>query len=119
MHTSNDLRSWHQIGQVKNGLAGTDRFESNGGVRISLQAQAKARYLRLTVRKSGDAKRILLSEIVVRNLEPGAQEHRTPPTMMQVKKALEDALLEHGVKFFYSSYATEVLIDSEGNWLEW
>lgn len=114
VHTSNDLRSWHQIGQVKNGLAGTDRFESNGGVRISLQAQAKARYLRLTVRKSSDAKRILLSEIVVRNLEPGAQEHRTPPTMMQVKKALEDALLEHGVKFFYSSYATEVLIDSEG-----
>ena len=115
VHTSSDQESWQQIGLVKNDLAGTERFESNGGVRLSLQAETKARYIRLTIKKSSSAKRVLLAEVVVRNLETGFSEYRIPPTPMQVKKALEDALLAKGVKFLYSSYATEVLTDSAGN----
>lgn len=114
VYTSNDLRSWQQIGRVVNSLAGTERFETNGGVRLSLQQAAKARYLKLEINKSSNSKRMLLAEVVVRKLESGFAEYRVPPTMMQVKKSLETALLESGVKFLYSSYATEVLVDSEG-----
>lgn len=33
---------------------------------------------------------------------------------MAVKKTLEDALIDNGVKFLYSSYATNVLVDAAG-----
>ena len=36
------------------------------------------------------------------------------PTPMTVKKVLEDALIDNGVKFLYSSYATNVLVDQAG-----
>lgn len=36
------------------------------------------------------------------------------PTPMAVKKTLEDALIDNGVKFLYSSYATNVLVDAAG-----
>ena len=39
----------------------------------------------------------------------------TYPTPLHVKKVLEDELIDNGVKFLYSSYATNVLTDSSGN----
>ena len=39
----------------------------------------------------------------------------TYPTPLHVKKILEDELIDHGVKFLYSSYVTNVLNDDSGN----
>ncbi|MEA3225787.1 MAG: FAD-dependent oxidoreductase, partial [Planctomycetota bacterium] len=39
---------------------------------------------------------------------------RIPPTPMQVKRTLDEALLEAGVQFLYSCYATDVLHDGDG-----
>jgi len=38
-----------------------------------------------------------------------------PPTPMQIKQALDEALLEAGVQFLYGCYATEVLRDNGGD----
>ncbi|MCX5637160.1 MAG: FAD-dependent oxidoreductase, partial [Planctomycetota bacterium] len=38
-----------------------------------------------------------------------------PPTPMQIKRALDEALLEAGVQFLYGCYATEVLRDNGGD----
>jgi NADPH-dependent 2,4-dienoyl-CoA reductase/sulfur reductase-like enzyme len=38
-----------------------------------------------------------------------------PARPLHIKKALDDALLEAGVEFLYSSYATDVLQDEKGN----
>jgi flavin-dependent dehydrogenase len=42
-------------------------------------------------------------------------EHvRFAPTLMQVKRTLDEALLKAGVQFLYGCYATDVLIDNTG-----
>jgi len=40
--------------------------------------------------------------------------HRVPPTPMQVKRALDEALLNAGVLFLYGCYTTELLHDAGG-----
>ena len=37
-----------------------------------------------------------------------------PPTPMQVKRTLDNTLLDAGVKFLYGCYATDVLTDAAG-----
>ncbi|MDD4424583.1 MAG: FAD-dependent oxidoreductase, partial [Mariniphaga sp.] len=37
------------------------------------------------------------------------------PTPMHVKKTLDDALIDSGVNFLYSSYVTDIIHDSEGH----
>ncbi len=85
-------------------------------VPLSATIGQKARYLRLTVRKGSQAKRVLLGEIVLENSERSIlrQTYRTPPTPMQVKRTLDDALLNAGVQFLYGCYATELLQDRDG-----
>jgi flavin-dependent dehydrogenase len=39
---------------------------------------------------------------------------RIPPTPMQIKRTLDEALLEAGVQFLYGCYVTDVLHDSDG-----
>jgi flavin-dependent dehydrogenase len=43
-----------------------------------------------------------------------SREDRLPPTPMQVKRVLDEALLQAGVPFLYGCYATEVLRDDKG-----
>jgi len=44
----------------------------------------------------------------------GQQRNTIPPTPMQVKRVLDDALLKAGVQFLYGCYATDVLHDENG-----
>jgi len=81
----------------------------------SLRERAEA----LQAKRSANVSRFLLGEIVV---EPAGEKsepkdstgYRIPPSPMQVKRALDQALLDAGVDFLYSCYATNVLRDADG-----
>ena len=70
------------------------------------------------VKKSPDVTRVLLGEIVIEDkrslTQPGREAARIPPTPMQVKRTLDEALLKAKVQFLYGCYATDVLCDDDG-----
>ncbi|MHC4229083.1 MAG: FAD-dependent oxidoreductase, partial [Planctomycetota bacterium] len=89
-----------------------------GPVELTATVSGRARYVKFAVEKSLDVNRVLLGEIVIEDDRPSAESGeptvRIPPTPMQVKRTLDEALLEANVQFLYSCYATDVLRDSEG-----
>ncbi len=111
--TSDDKKSWQQaavIPSAKN--AGEMSIHLSGGF------SARARYLKLLVKKAPGASRILLGEIEV--LAPSTdatkeEARRAPwPRPMHVKHTLDRALLDAHVDFLYNCYATDVLRDAQG-----
>ena len=65
-----------------------------------------------------DAERVLIGEVVIEANEAEVKKEPTPrfpPKPMQVKIALDKALLDAGVQFLYSCAATDVLRDANGN----
>ncbi|MDT8303804.1 MAG: FAD-dependent oxidoreductase, partial [Sedimentisphaerales bacterium] len=46
--------------------------------------------------------------------QPGEPASRIPPTPMQVKRTLDEALIDAKVQFLYGCYATDVLFDDDG-----
>ena len=79
---------------------------------------AKTRYLRLAVKRAEGTERILLGEVIVARRDGPATSAapRIPPaTPLHIKRTLDEALLEAGVKFLFSCPATDVLSDGSGN----
>ncbi len=111
-----DGQRWRQLTTVANKRLGEGSIEETA-IPLSATIAQKARYLKFAVHKTPEAKRVLLGEVVVegpeREITPPA--YRTPPTPMQVKRVLDDALLNVGVQFLYGCYATELLLDESGN----
>ncbi len=113
---SGDKERWQQVAAVENQRLGDGSFEEVA-LPLSVAIRQKARYLQFAVRKTPEAKRILLGEIVVEKKSPTAAvkaAHRIPPTPMQVKRALDEALFNAGVVFLYGCYPTELLRDGAG-----
>ncbi|WP_460168421.1 FAD-dependent oxidoreductase [Thermostilla marina] len=83
---------------------------------ITVDANAEARYVRIKVKKSEDAGRILLGEleIVGPAKAPTKPQRPVPPRPMHVKKTLDDALLDAGVPFLYACYPTDIVRDAKG-----
>ncbi len=114
---SDDLQEWREVAVIKNEKLGTGSFEESA-IDLSAPVKEKARYVKLFVKKSENVERILLGEIVLEQegVTVGSSESpRIPPTPMQVKRVLDEALLEAGVQFLYGCYMTDVLRDGEGN----
>ncbi|MCU0913770.1 MAG: FAD-dependent oxidoreductase [Planctomycetes bacterium] len=110
---SADRRQWRQIAVIANPRLGQGSFEETA-LPLSAGIKQQTRYLRFAVRKTPAAKRVLLGEIVVEkkpNVGAAPATPRVPPTPMQVKRALDDALLNAGVQFLYGCYPTELLRD--------
>ncbi|MCX6897616.1 MAG: FAD-dependent oxidoreductase [Verrucomicrobia bacterium] len=113
---SDDRKQWTQVAVIKNENLDAGTVEDRA-MPMFAPAQVKTRYLKFDVKKTSRAKRMLLAEIIV---EPaGAQRQASPTgpqpvTPMQVKLALDKALLQAGVQFLYGCYATELLKDSSG-----
>jgi FAD dependent oxidoreductase/F5/8 type C domain len=113
---SDDRKQWTQVAVIKNDQLDAGTVEDHA-LPAFAPVDAKTRYLKLDVRKSAHAKRLLLGEIIV---EPAgtprlaASTGPQPVTPMQVKRALDQALLKAGVSFLYGCYATELLKDSSG-----
>jgi hypothetical protein len=115
---SSDKRKWKQCAVIKNKRLGESLPEPWGPVEFSVTVAGKARYVKFRIEKSLDVNRVLLGEIVIENDRPAAEYEkaaaRIPPTPMQVKRTLDEALLDANAQFLYSCYATDVLHDSEG-----
>jgi flavin-dependent dehydrogenase len=114
---SNNGEDWKQAAVIKNQELGQGSFEDRA-IDLSAPVKEKARYVRLFVKKSENAKRILLGEIVLEPERPSVESGkrpRIPPTLMQVKRVLDEALLDAGVQFLYGCYATDILRDGAGN----
>jgi flavin-dependent dehydrogenase len=116
---SNDKQQWKQLAVIKNQRLGESPPEPWGPIELSAPTTAKAHYVKFLVKKSPDVNRVLLGEIIIEEKRPPAvfsePSAKIPPTPMQVKRTLDDALLESNVQFLYGCYATDVLIDDDGN----
>jgi len=118
VYLSNDKQRWKQSTVIKNKRLGEALPEPWGPVELSGLVAGKARYVKFHIEKSPDVNRVLLGEIVIEDDRPLAEFDkaiaRIPPTPMQVKRTLDEALLDAGVQFLYSCYATDVLHDNDG-----
>jgi len=115
---SEDQSRWEKIAMVTNPQP--DAVFMNETLAFSAAVNTFGRYVRLeTIRKPG-VDRVLLGELIIRN-KAGAGEE-TPSefpanvavTPMQVKRTLDEALLEAGVDFLYGCSVSELLHDSHG-----
>ena len=115
IHVSKDKQAWIKAASIKNGKLGQGSFEESA-LQLSAWLNHTARFVRFTVKKSRAAGRVLLGEIIIEKPsgKPETSAKRIPPTPMQVKRVLDDALLNAGVEFLYGCYATDVLRDDEG-----
>ena len=114
---SGDKQNWKPAAVIQNERLGETLPEPWGPVVFSAPVTGQARYVKFQIQKSPDVERVLLGEILIEDensvAKPG--EHlRMPPTPMQVKRTLDEALLEAGVQFLYGCYATDVLTDDDG-----
>jgi flavin-dependent dehydrogenase len=82
-------------------------------VRYSAALDQNVRHVKVAVKMKPGAKRLLLSELVLR--ASGGGTAVIVPTPLRVKQSLDKALLNSGVAFLTSAYATDVLRDSAGN----
>ena len=114
---SNDKQQWRQLAVINNLRLAEALPEPWGPIELSASINANARYVKFLVKKSPDVTRLLLGEIVIedkRSLTQPTAPARIPPTPMQVKRTLDEALLKANVRFLYGCYATDVLLDDEG-----
>lgn len=112
-----DKQIWKQAAVIQNERLSESLPEPWGPVVFSAPVTGQARYVKFHIQKSPDVERVLLGEILIEDENSAAQanEHlRFPPTPMQVKRTLDEALLEAGVQFLYGCYATDVLTDDDG-----
>jgi flavin-dependent dehydrogenase len=114
---SSDGRQWQAVTTITNDKLGEGTAEDEA-LPLSATVQLQARYLQLAVQKTELATRVLLGEVIVEGAaapEPPPPVNRPQPvTPMQVKLALDHALLQAHIPFLYASGVTEVLRDAAG-----
>jgi len=112
---SEDGKAWSAPVETANPALGGGQFEEQA-LEISCPVNRKARYLRIKATKAPKSQRILLAEIIIETVDSDVVRKipPEPPTPMQVKTVLEDALRKAGVKFLYGCYPTDVLRDGNG-----
>jgi len=108
-----DLQNWSEVG------AATSQPGTDETVTFSVPVRATTQYVKLSVKKPAGIQRMLLGEIEIiapprPDAKPSAPQHRVPRPM-HVKKTLDEALIDAKVPFLYSCYATDVLVDAQGN----
>lgn len=108
--TSNDKKTWTEQAVIPNTPA--DREGLNAHLRSPLRV--KTRYVKFFVKKAAGVPRVLLGEIEILSPSDGKAPPKPWPRPMHVKKVLDQALLDAGVRFLYSSYPTDVLCDEQG-----
>ncbi len=117
IYESADKENWNQVATVHNEKLGQGGFED---IPLNLEAEIdqKTEFLKFDVIKGEKSSRILLGEIIVSPAikeEESESSQRIPPKPMQIKYALEQAMIDADVKFLYSCYTTDVLKDENGD----
>ena len=119
LETSADHQSWKTVATVK----GDDL--DGPVVTAKLAVRASIRYARFVVKRPDNVARLLLGEIMLTapssQPEVAAGPKAEPPKPfaqlvkpMQVKRTLDEALLEAKVDFLFSCFPTELLRDPQG-----
>ncbi|MBM4093254.1 MAG: FAD-dependent oxidoreductase [Planctomycetes bacterium] len=109
--SSNDKERWDPVGVIENDQPLHDV------VTLSLPTSVRARYFKLSFQMPDSYARMLLGEIEIIGPPRDGDSEATPPPRsrpMHIKKVLDDALLQAGVEYLYSCYATDVLRDDAG-----
>jgi hypothetical protein len=107
--TSDDKQTWETWGSADPSSASV---ADDNVIRLLLEGDVTARYVKLEIRKADDVDRILLGEILI--LPPAKdvkqdKKQLLAPRPMHVKRTLDNALLDAGVKFIYSTYVTDII----------
>ncbi len=118
--TSTDGQSWSEAGKSTSWpkLNPPNKADYPGTFVYEFPLNGKARYIKLVSTPHAAVMRQWLGEIVIESaglaaaVPNGAMAVTTP---LNVKKTLDDALLEAGVPFLTGAYGTEVLTDEKGN----
>jgi len=113
-HASDDGTQWTPLAEIEN-----DRLDEGSFVHSAIhmfrEVTCSARYVRCFVKKTARAERMLIGEILI---EGPAQEDKPKglrvTTPMQVKRTLDQALLDAEIPFLYTCHATELLRDAQG-----
>jgi len=114
--TSPNGTLWRDLGVVKNEKLDTQLSEDIP-INLTLTIEQPCSHVKVLVRKTERAERMLLGELVVIEDRPVLEQTdqvRQPPTPMQVKYALDQALIDAGVTFLYGCPVTDVLRDENG-----
>lgn len=78
--------------------------------------EGRFRYLNIELAPAPGKKRILLGELIVEGTPADAAAVKTAvPRPLQVKRVLEQALLNKNVQFLFGCYPSDVLVDAAGN----
>ncbi|MFP4055757.1 MAG: FAD-dependent oxidoreductase [Candidatus Brocadiia bacterium] len=116
---SDDGKSWRKLGEATNERPSLGSDHS-AALQMTVEAGVEARYLKFHIQRREGSTRVLVGELAVQGPtgEAEAAPRERPPvppaTPLQVKRALDQALLDADVEFLYSCYATDVLRDAEG-----
>ncbi len=115
VRTSADGETWTEAAELRPSKAPPSRDAAED---LSAPVTGEARYLKLAVERAEGCERVLVGEIAVEAADDGspaaAEAIPQPPTPMHVKRALDQELLDAGVRFLYGCYVTDVLADAEG-----
>ena len=109
-----DGKKWTPLTVIENDQLERGSFVSPA-IHLTRDVKGRVRYVKCLAKKTDRAERMLIGEILIE----GPDQTRKPvglqvTTPMQVKRTLDKALLDAGVSFLYTCYATELLHDSQG-----
>ncbi len=111
-----DGKSWSKCASARNPKLGEGTWVKSA-LTLSIPASARGRYVRLHITKGKKAQRMLLGEIQVISQQregKGAAQAALPIPPMQIKRVLEETLIDAGVEFLYGCYGTSALTDDAG-----
>jgi hypothetical protein len=110
-----DKTNWVKIGQ-----ASIEPSQDTGfgpAECFSFETEGKYRYVRFDIAASENTARILLGEIVIEEKADKSRQKSnsySTPRPMHVKRTLEHALLDAGVRFVFSSYGSDIVFSEDG-----
>ncbi|MCB1229232.1 MAG: FAD-dependent oxidoreductase [Verrucomicrobiae bacterium] len=112
--TSPNGKLWRELGEVEQStVTGT----GDAVVQWTMPVKQPCRFVKVLAKKAPEAQRILLGELLLiedAEVTVDPEAVRPPATPMQVKVALDEALLGAGVQYLYGSIATDLLVDEKG-----
>jgi len=113
---STDKQQWREAATIVNDRSNQGEFVDTA-IPLNASISVLARYVRFDVRAHPSAGRVLLGEIAIE--PPGAVSTppdgvRIPPTPMQIKRTLDEALIRAKVPYLHGCYVTDVLRDDDG-----
>jgi len=115
---SDDKADWREVATLKNDQPSTGN-DQGAALAMSAPVGMETRYVRFAIKRREGSIRLLVGEVAVVGSDKPKVEAappRVPPARpLQVKRTLDQALLDAGVDFLYSCFTTDLLRDADGN----